>query len=298
MQCTNCNHYNEGGKFCENCGAKLPVEVAAASETVEPSALQPGVQPPGRPEDQPGYTQQQEPAYQQHAGYPGSGQSPAQPNVYLQNAKNVSRLYFNYFGAILKKPFSSIHNIGGEQLVNGIITMVLFSLLAPLMLYFYLSSVARKYFSDSPFLDNVAHPSISFVEVVIKPTLSLAILILLIATFCFGAIKLAKTNAGYRDVIARFGALLVPFLGLMVIAFVLSILQFEIFAIFLVGAFLGLLFIAPPLLITSWVKKDARGLDVVYGVLLTYIATFITLDIMGKAITKIMDDVVPSSMFW
>ncbi|MNX61800.1 hypothetical protein D3C86_927350 [compost metagenome] len=278
MQCTNCNHYNEGGKFCENCGAKLPVEVAATSETVGQSPVQPE------------YTQQQEPVYHtppQHAGYPGSGQSPAQPNVYLQNAKNVSRLYFNYFGAILKRPFSSIHNIGGEQLINGIITLVLFSLLAPLMVYFNLSSMAREFLSGSPFLD-----------IVIKPTLSLAVLILLIATFCYGAIKLAKINAGYRDVIARFGALLVPFLGLMVIAFVLSILQLEIFSIFLVGAFLGLLFVAPPLVITSWVKKDARGLDAVYGILLTYIATFITLDIIGKAIVKILDDVVPGSLFF
>lgn len=289
MHCTNCNHYNEGGKFCENCGAKLPVEVAATSETVGQSPVQPE------------YTQQQEPVYHtppQHTGYPGSGQPPAQPNVYLQNAKNVSRLYFNYFGAILKRPYSSIQNIGGEQLVNGIITLVLFSLLAPLMVYFYLGSMARKYFSDSPFMDNVVNTNLSFGDFVIKPTLSLVVLSLLIATFCFCAIKLAKINAGYRDVIARFGALLVPFLGLMVIAFVLSILQLEIFSIFLVGAFLGLLFVAPPLVITSWVKKDARGLDAVYGILLTYIATFITLDIIGKAIVNILDDIVPGSKFF
>ncbi|USB33055.1 zinc ribbon domain-containing protein [Paenibacillus sp. YPG26] len=278
MHCTNCNHYNEGGKFCESCGAKLPVEVAATSETAGQSPVQPD------------YTQQQEPVYHtppQQTGYPGSGQPSAQPNVYLQNAKKVSRSYFNYFGGILKRPFSASHSIGGDQLVNGIITMVLLSLIAPLMVYFTLGARARNYLTESPFLD-----------IVVKPALSLVILILLIATFCYCAVRLAKVHAGYRDVIARFGAMLVPFLGLMGIAFVLSILQIEIFGIFLVGAFLGLVFIAPPLVITSWVKQDARGLDAVYGVLLTYIATFITLDIIGKAIVNILDDIVPGSMFF
>lgn len=273
MICANCNHRNEGGKFCENCGAPLSAEAAAASESVGPSS--------GQPE----YTGQNNTTYNpQHTGYAGGQTPPVEPNVYLRNAKMVSSSYFNYFGAVLKRPFAMAQNVGGEQLVNGIITMILFSLLAPLMVYISLGA-AREWIK-SPFLD-----------IVVKPTISLAVLIVLVATFSFLAIKFARIQVGYKDVLSRFGALLVPFLALLAVSFILSILQLEIFAYFFGASFLGLLFIVPPMIIASWVKGDNRGgLDVVYGVLFTYLATMITIGIIGQAIQKILTEATPFGM--
>ncbi|GIP22050.1 zinc ribbon domain-containing protein [Paenibacillus sp. J22TS3] len=272
MICTNCNHRNEGGKFCENCGARLPVETAAAAE--QAASMGHSQEEQGRPG----------PSYSGPSYTGASGAASGQPNVYLQNAKNASRSYFNYFGAILKRPFGVTQQVGRDQLIYAIITIVIFSVLAPLMVYFNLGS-ARK-IMDSPFLN-----------VVIKPTITLAVFIVLIATFSFVAIKLAKVQAGYQDVLSRFGAMLVPFLALLAVAFVLSILQLEIFAFFLAASFVGLMFIVPPMLIASWVKPGHQGgLDMIYGVLLTYVATIITIGIIGDAIERILLDATPFGM--
>lgn len=44
MNCSNCGHFNDGGKFCVKCGHKLQEE-AAVSQTAAASEYQPQSQP-------------------------------------------------------------------------------------------------------------------------------------------------------------------------------------------------------------------------------------------------------------
>ncbi|MDO7906326.1 zinc ribbon domain-containing protein [Paenibacillus sp. JX-17] len=262
MECPNCHHWNEGGgNFCEQCGAPLPEAVhqsgstAAADETrsEEASRVQPYVHP--------------QQARQPQVDPPASFQN----HVYVQNARKVSRQYFSYFASVIKRPFAEAEQIRGEQFINGLITMLLFSLLIPFMLYFNLGEYRR--YLDSPFLN-----------VVIKPVIIYAVFLILLTLYSFGAIRLSKVQAGFKDVLARFGAMLVPFVGLFAVAFILSILQLQLFVWFLMIGLIGSLFIVPILVVISWVKGSRGGLDLIYCALLILLAEAITLRIFSETL--------------
>ncbi|ETI69651.1 zinc ribbon domain-containing protein [Neobacillus vireti] len=288
MQCPVCSHHNEGGKFCEQCGTKL--EIASyheAAPTAEPTmnqapnytshqSYQQGNQQGYQQGNPQGYQQGNQQGYQQ--GHPqGYQQVNTQPNQYLEGAKNISKMYFGYFMEVLKKPYASSKSVGAEHFTNAIITIVLYSLIIPLMLYFIIKS-----FADSMF-GRIGQISPPFLETVIYPTFTYAIFILLVATFAFAAVKLAKVNASYKEVISRFGSFLIPFLAILLIGFVLAILKAKVISvIFLVLGFSTALLIVPTLVIASFKKDTQDGLDVIYGTLFTYILTCITIAIMGE----------------
>ncbi|MBU8906519.1 zinc ribbon domain-containing protein [Desertibacillus haloalkaliphilus] len=253
MNCPNCDHLNDGGKFCVKCGTKLVSEPAAS---YQPAPNQPQV----TYQSQPSVTQQ---------------------NQHLEQAKQISKSYWGFFIKVLKKPYSESQTVGGEQFVNAMITVAIYALFIPLMIYFgfkdYLS------YMDSP-----------FVSFVVKPTLAYAVFILLVASFTFVALKLGKVNVGYKDVLSRFGTILIPFVGLFAVALVLSLLQVEFFLLLLVIGFIGSIFTVPPLVISSFKKGSHEGLDVVYGTILTYIATIITVGMMSDMLFEVLRDYIQS----
>lgn len=257
MKCLNCNHLNDGGKFCEKCGAKLVVidEAAAATET---------------------------PVYNTQT-------VSTQPNVHIENAKNVSKMYAGFFMNVIKKPFSQSQHVDHTHFVNGLITVALYAIFIPLMLYLGFKEYTT--YIDSPFLN-----------VVVKPAFAYAIFILLVSVYSFAAIKLGKVNTSLQDVIARFGTFLVPFVGLFIVATIMALLQIKLFALLLFIGFIGSVFTVPPLVIASFKKEVTAGLDVVYGTILTYLATFITIGFMAKLLFEVvgsmLEDLLSSFFFF
>jgi hypothetical protein len=242
---------NDGGNFCEKCGVKLSShEIAATTE----GATKPQVVPVS-----------------------------STSSINLENAKKISKMYWGYFTTILRSPFSRSKHIGKEQFMNGIITIILYALFIPLMMYFGLKDLT---YIESPFLN-----------IVIKPAFAYAIFILLVATFLFFALKLGKVPVGYKDVAARFGAFLVPFVALFVLAFLMAILQMKLFLLLLFIGFIASIFTVPVFVIGSFKNNIHQGLDAVYGTVLTYLATFITLGIMGKALFAIILQMVQEHIF-
>ncbi|MBP3041444.1 zinc ribbon domain-containing protein [Bacillaceae bacterium Marseille-Q3522] len=241
MICPKCHHEQEGGKFCENCGAPLN-ESAAVTESAA--------------------------AVEQNATVNTPADS-SQSSVNLEKAKNVSKLYFSYFVNILKHPYTSTKTLGEDQYLNGIITVILFSILFPFMVYFGFGDISE--YIDSP-----------FVNIVLKPAIGIFIFIALIAIFTFAAIKLAKVPAGYKDVVAKFGGLLVPFVAIVVIGVLFAILQFDLFFLFLAFAMIGSIFVVPVFTIQYFKGEKTAGLDTIYLTLLVYLATIIVLSIIGR----------------
>lgn len=250
MQCKECGKINEEGKFCESCGAKLE-----SDGTQESAATT--------------YTQETQATPQVEVN-----QSTQQSNEYVDKAKDISKTYFSYFLRILKSPLSESQNIRKEEFTNGVITIALYALFIPFMIYLNLGGDGR-YYIDSPFLN-----------IILKPAIGYAVFIFLIAGFIFIAVQLGNVKANIKDVIARFGALLVPFVGFFVIGFVLALLQIGAFAIPLFIGIMGSTLAVPPLVIQSFKEKVKGGLDAVYGIILTYTLTFITLGIMSAILVE------------
>lgn len=262
MICPNCQHQNDGGNFCEKCGTKLTgnvnPEVAASSETSNRSFVS------------------QTPTVN---NVPNSN---AIPNQYLEKTKNVSKLYFSYFMHVLKKPYANSQSVGGEHFLNAIITMILYSLIIPLIFYFGLKGLLSNIndFGSALFGEEVAvNPP--FFDVVIKPTFAFVIFILLVAIITFAAVKLGRINASFKEVISRFGSFLIPIVIILAVALIFSILKIEFFLVVLLLGFIGSIFLVPPLVIASFKKDTQVGMDVIYGSLVTYVFTFIVIRVMG-----------------
>lgn len=256
MHCPRCNQPVEGGKFCEHCGASLAVgEVPGAAQTPQAQTV-----------------------------------PPAQPNKQLEAAKNISKLYFGFFLSVLKKPYTVATKVGSEQFTNGLITVILYAIFIPLMLYMSLGDY--RAWMDSPFLN-----------IIVKPTMGYTVFLLLIATYIFFAIKLGKVNAGFKDVIARFGTFLVPFVAMFALALIAAILQMEVLMLLLLMiGFMGSIYLVPPFVISSFKGDSENGLDTVYGTLMVYIFIFITIVVMSgilfSVILNMVDNYIGSSLFW
>ncbi|WP_316569188.1 zinc ribbon domain-containing protein [Neobacillus sp. YIM B06451] len=256
MNCPNCNHHNSGGKFCEKCGTNLTTGAQNESAaTVEFTAAP---------------TQ--------------TANGSTATNQYLETTKAISRQYIKFVLEVLKKPFSTSTQVGGEQFINAIITVCLFSLFVPLMSYFVLKGIISDMgnFGGGLFGNAVREITPPFGSVVIKPFFGFIVFVLLISAFTFAAVKLGKVNATFKEVASRFGTLLVPFTALMLVAVLFSLLKISFAFVLLIISLIGLIFLVPALVISSYKSPFNNGLDIAYGSLLTYVLTFITLMIMGE----------------
>lgn len=265
MYCKNCGQNNQSdAKFCEKCGTKINSELDTnvhhiVEETNQQTTTASQVQQQG-----------------------------ANQKQYIEKGKEISKLYFSFFLSILKKPVPVAETVNKSQLINGIITIVVFSLMVPLMTYFGLKNA----FSHSMF-----SPDISFSNVVIIPVFSLVILILLIGLIIFGVVKIGRSSYGLLDVIARFGAFLVVPTALLAIATIFSLISSFIFIPFL---FLGLLsasFVIP-LVIYSLKKEEPKGIDTFYCTIITYIGIIILFMIIGEQAFRGLEEIVDNFSYF
>lgn len=93
--CPYCGAYNDGNKFCENCGAQLPDEQQVQPEQQVQAQPAPGpqpisVQPVYQEPFQPAYQQTEQPVYQQPSqpAYQQSAQPGYQQPAYMQSAQD------------------------------------------------------------------------------------------------------------------------------------------------------------------------------------------------------------------
>ncbi|MDQ0243733.1 hypothetical protein J2S09_001278 [Bacillus fengqiuensis] len=250
MHCTNCGHLNEGGKFCVKCGTKLEggVYEQRAAAGAESTYVNP----------QPTTTYSQ----------------PAQQSQHVETAKVISKLYIAYFMQGVKNPTMAAQSVRGEQFINGIITMILYAISIPLMVYFGFKDFMGP-----------------FSEAVIQPAFYYLIFIAFVALATFAAVKLGRVQASLQDVFARFGTFLIVPTSFLMVALLLSLVQIEIFLLLLLFGFLGL-FLVVPFTIYSFKKEVPYGLDGIYGTFLTYLAIIILLATIARIIIEQVMDAI------
>ena len=250
MQCPNCHHENGEGKFCAKCGTPLMAQQQQQNPAQHFGAQQQfhtqqqaasTTQPQQQFQQQQQYQQQQhqQSQFQQH-NY--SQPQPVQPNPQLEAAKNASKMYFSYFITVLKHPFVEATRIGSGQFVNGLVTVGLHALLLPLIFYIV---VKNFYWSDPP-----------FAELVLSPFIGIMIIHLLICVYTLLAVKLGKVEANFKDVIASYGALHIPYVALLVFGLIFSIIGSEVLAIILAYISLFLPLASAPVFLVSALKKN------------------------------------------
>ncbi|QMV43008.1 zinc ribbon domain-containing protein [Cohnella cholangitidis] len=273
MQCTQCGQLNQSAKFCVKCGTKLPVaatEVAATSEAVNYDHRAPA--DPIAASQQPASQQ----SYQPNT-YANQPVAPSQPNPQLQQAKQISKQYFSYFLEVLKSPVKSGQASNAGHMVNGLITIILFSLILPLIAYFQIRESVKRF---GGFMgDDLDVP---FGAVVIKPFVFLILVVMMVNSIIFLVLKMGNVVINYREVTARFGTFMIPsvtffFIGLL---FTLMGMDSEILA-WVIGAGMFSWFVAICFTIYSFKRDHTSGLDAFYGVIITYAGSILLLYLFG-----------------
>ncbi|WP_256758781.1 zinc ribbon domain-containing protein [Cohnella sp. WQ 127256] len=283
MQCTQCGQINQSAKFCVKCGTQL--QVAATSETASnnfPPSTSSVPQPPVS--HQPLPVQLSKSVEQPAAS--------AQMNPQLQQVKQVSKQYLNYFLEVLKSPMRTGQSSNAGHMVNGLITLILFALILPLMVYFQLrGQVSRIGFG---FEDHI-----SFVDVVIKPSFFLFIIVMLVNSIMFLVLKIGNVGVSYREVTARFGSFMIPAVAFFLVSLLFSFISDgSVVMGLLIGLGLFSWLVAVCLVIFSFKKDHTSGMDAFYGVIITYAASIILIALLGEDIASTLFGNLENSFFF
>ena len=183
---------------------------------------------------------------------------------------------------VLKQPTRIGETTNAGHMVNGIITMVLFSLMLPLIVYF----TYKNAWSGFGFGRNI-----SFGDYVLKPLIFLFIVTMMVNTLIYFALKLGNVVLSYREVIGRFGANMIPSTAIMTFGVLLALLEVN-------GDFLGWVVLAG---IFSWIlavsatiysyrSRHTGGLDPFYGILGTFAGSALLLYLFGDNLLSVFFD--------
>lgn len=261
MICKNCNQETEAGKFCTQCGAPLETEQTEEQAATEEPVVQ-------QQEQTPPPVQQVQPAQQQQQ--PQQGQ---QVDI-AAKTKQVGSNFGTFFLNALKKP-SSTKDVTGAQYISGIIMIVAFTLVISIEHFTYLK---REYSAE--FFDDLAVPFLKYV-------LLFAIIIGLI----FGAVRVAAQNVTIQDVLAKYGAYLVPFLLLFAVSIIFDIIDMTGLPFSTVG-FIAM--IGPVLLIPVFIlaEKTVKGFDFIYTAVVLVLFSYIAYIYINNSVNDISDNIL------
>ncbi|MET3685200.1 F0F1-type ATP synthase membrane subunit c/vacuolar-type H+-ATPase subunit K [Priestia megaterium] len=275
MNCSNCGHFNDGGKFCVKCGHKLQEEVAV-SQAAAASEYQPQPQP--------------QTAY-----------APQQPNQRVQQAKKVSKSFFGYFVEGIKNPTATAQAAGESQFINALITVILYALSIPIMLYvgwkllliqfvrsmFKLPVISAEMdpsdieefnmgvnFIKATDINSIIH--FNFTDFVFKQGIFIFIGLAVIIGATYIVAKFGKVDVSFKEFFSRFGTFLIIPTALLLIGLVLAFLHVEFFSYFMNFGLLSI-FLVVPFTIASFKPSETNGLDRIYSTLIVYVVITIVL---------------------
>ncbi|MEH7214246.1 zinc ribbon domain-containing protein [Priestia megaterium] len=282
MNCSNCSHFNDGGKFCVKCGHKLQEEVTV-SQTAAASEYQPQIQT--------------EMAYESQ-----------QPNQHVEQARKISKSFLNYFVEGIKNPTDTARAAGENQFVNALITVILYALSVPLILYFGWSLLLIKS-TESLFNLMVANDKmdvadkeefkvvlnmvkgmdmnklvdLNFTDFVFKQALFFFIGLAAIIGATYLVAKFGKVEVSFKEFFSRFGTFLIVPTALLLLGVVLALLHVDIFS-YLMSFGLLSIFFAIPFTLASFKETETGGLDSVYSTLIVYVVVILVFSFISKGL--------------
>lgn len=158
--------------------------------------------------------------------------------------------------------------------------MVIFALSVPLMFYFGLKGFFDA-MGDYSGVFGRSYAMPTFFDIVVKPAVTFAIYIFLLFVFTYAGVRIRGVQAAFKEVLGRFGAVLIPFVALLLAALLLSFMQTGLFIYVLFFALCGIAFLIPPAVISSYHEKAEGAVDTIYATLIVYLLTFMSVRIMG-----------------
>ncbi|MFC4559943.1 zinc ribbon domain-containing protein [Virgibacillus kekensis] len=252
MHCSVCGQESAEGKFCTNCGAQLDRE----DYEREKSALS---------DDS------------QAEEFTAVSREPEHDTAEtMDKLKTTGANFWHFFTTLIKSP-SEAKKANSSDLSSGIITIVSFSLIIALSYHLIMQSFTRGFFVEVTFLDSFAIPLVIF-----------TLLFLIIAGLAFLGAKLAVQAVTFPDIIAKYGAYLVPFLLAYAGGALLSLLGLPALAgLMIMVSILGALFIAPSFIL---MEQATEGFDRIYVMLGMYVMIMLVFSFLTQSFMQMFLD--------
>lgn len=244
MNCPNCEEYIEEGKFCTNCGTELTVD-AATTETADPVNVEP--------------TQE------------NIQQEPVQ-SASIEKKEGAGLDIADYYTRLVKKPAQALETTAND-LIPGIITLVVFALLIGSESYYLMSELAGGYISPS------------FTDDFLVPFLRFGLVLVAVVAFTFWGLKFTANELSFQDVFAKYTAFLIPFVLLFALGFILEVINLPSIPNAVMGVSSNApLLVIPTLIILNSKKKE---IDLIYLLVGIFAASYIVRALLLEALTSI-----------
>lgn len=285
LVCPNCNHQQEEGKFCGECGTETVESTVSAGEKVD------SIKEETSQEDLSASVESQPIAQEQTAA------TIEQSNVNTQQTVEVTKQalgqYWDYVLLLLKNP-SRAFNLNMNYFVYGLVTIGIYAIAFSLSLYFLGNSYYKKFagiWSETS--------SLPFFEINSRMVFFMIICMAILFFSAFIVIKLAKSSLDFKTLIAQFGGLIVPFASLNVIAILGGLIGS--LPITLIPIYLSVLFVFIYIPVVFTYEKvsqvNNQGQKVYFSlltVILIIVFSMILSDVVIVNMLENLEEIVPS----
>lgn len=262
MICPSCKQETEEGKFCTNCGAKLPNANTEDAAADEPITLKPHTTEEPKQESTQQTTQQTQ---------------PQETNHYVEKFKQVCTDFGQFSLTLIKHP-NEAKQTDQTHYISGLITLVIFAVIISLNNYISVVNEASGW-GDIPFLEG-------FVVPLLKHILMLGA----IAIIIFAAAKVALQEVSVLDIFAKYGAYLVPFILLFIVHVIFNLIKLTQPPFDIVGtiSILGPVLIVPVLII---IERSVKGLDRVYMIIAVSFLSYVVYNYLYVSMIQLSLDI-------
>lgn len=219
-----------------------------------PVSAPPQIQPAASASAPPAHTPQEVPALPSMA----KGWDQVKQSQFVQQGSQISKQFGNFYIKALMHPFMTAKNVGKPHFTNGLLTIILTSLLLPLV--FYIPNLLDGYGEY-------------FGKRVLRPFLLIWIALILASALAFAAIRLGRIATDFMAVTAKLGTMLVPATASLLLCILSFVLELgDKFSLFLFMISLALIFGSITATVLSFRKESINGLDPLYGAVIANLA--------------------------
>ncbi|GGD10048.1 zinc ribbon domain-containing protein [Pontibacillus salipaludis] len=263
MICTNCNHEQESGRFCGNCGFDLnPGETSPSTGSSQPTASATATV------------------------------APSAPNENVERAKALSKGYLQEVMGFVKQP-NQAFSATEVGFLKGVVSLAVYVVLFAITLYVIFNHLYGATGADSitgslPFFSMVAPLTGNFFLVIAGSALCLFVIQLI-----------TQVGHSFKTFIARYGGILAPFMMLNAISLVAGFGGFIIFSLILLMLSLSIVInLLPPIYVYHHCQRSNKADQSIYWAILAAGASILVSYIIIVTRLMVFIDELTSMFMW